>query len=194
MLVPEGNLTSWGSNWTMMLHQVSCNDTLLGCGEMCDIGSGGFDHLCMVEKEIFASSMTLLCTPCDYATCNVNVSLLLNGFESIQGVFLSRIPARDCNITSFAEQVSHSTNGETLKYRSSKESTVGSLTRGNLRIKSSRRTSVPKFQILEERKIKKTPRSNRNVNILKIQFLLTCNFSENHETLEIYIFECNSVI
>lgn len=118
MLVLEGNLTSWGSNWTTMLHQVSCNDTLLGCAEMCDVGSSGFDHLCMVEKGTFASSMTLFCTPCDYATCNVNVSLILNGLESIEGIFLSRIPTRDCNATSFAEQVSCSTNGETLKYRS----------------------------------------------------------------------------
>ncbi|XP_011149565.1 D(2) dopamine receptor A isoform X2 [Harpegnathos saltator] len=105
MLVPEGNLTSWSSNWTTMLHQVSCNDTLLDCAEKCDVGSGGFDHLCMVEKGTFASSMTLFCTPCDYATCNVNVSLLLNGLESIEGIFLSRIPTRDCNATSFAEQI-----------------------------------------------------------------------------------------
>ncbi|XP_032669519.1 D(2) dopamine receptor A isoform X2 [Odontomachus brunneus] len=105
MLVLEGNLTSWGGNWTTMLHQVSCNDTLLGCAEMCDIGSSGFDHLCMVEKGTFASSMTLFCTPCDYTTCNVNVSLLLNGLESIEGIFLSRIPTRDCNATSFAEQI-----------------------------------------------------------------------------------------
>ncbi|XP_014475833.1 PREDICTED: D(2) dopamine receptor [Dinoponera quadriceps] len=105
MLVPEGNLTSWGSNWTTMLHQVSCNDTLLGCAEKCDVSPSGFDHLCVVDKGTFAPSMTLFCTPCDYATCNVNVSLLLNGLESIEGIFLSRIPTRDCNATSFAEQI-----------------------------------------------------------------------------------------
>lgn len=108
MLVPEGNLTSWASNWTTLLHQVSCNDTLLGCVEECDIISGGFDHLCTaIERGTFtASSMTLFCTPCDYASCNVNVSLLLNGLESIEGVFLSRIPIRNCNASSIEEEVS----------------------------------------------------------------------------------------
>lgn len=108
MLAPEGNLTSWASNWTMLLHQVSCNDTLLSCAEECDIVSGGFDHLCTaIEKgTLTASSMTLFCTPCDYASCNVNVSLLLNGFEGIEGVFLSRIPSRNCNTTFIEEEVS----------------------------------------------------------------------------------------
>lgn len=108
MLVPEGNLTAWASNWTTLLHQVSCNDTLLGCAEeSCDIVSGGFDHLCTaIERGTFtASSMTLLCTPCDYASCNVNVSLLLNGLESIEGVFLSRIPIINCNATSIEEEI-----------------------------------------------------------------------------------------
>ncbi|XP_039312634.1 5-hydroxytryptamine receptor 2B [Solenopsis invicta] len=107
MLVPEGNLTSWASNWTTLLHQVSCNDTLLGCVEKCNIVSDGFDHLCTaIEKGTFtASSMTLFCTPCDYASCNVNVSLLLNGLESIEGVFLSRIPIRNCNVTSIEEEI-----------------------------------------------------------------------------------------
>lgn len=108
MLVPEGNLTSWAGNWTTLLHQVSCNDTLLGCAGECDIVSDGFDHLCTaIERGTFtASSMTLFCTPCDYASCNVNVSLLLNGLESIEGVFLSRIPIRNCNATSIEEEVS----------------------------------------------------------------------------------------
>lgn len=107
MLAPEGNLTFWASNWTTILHQVFCNDTLLSCVGECDTGSDGFDHLCTtVEKGTFtAPSMTLFCTPCDYATCNVNVSLLLNGLESIEGVFLSRIPTRDCNATSLEEEV-----------------------------------------------------------------------------------------
>ncbi|XP_036142880.1 5-hydroxytryptamine receptor 2B isoform X1 [Monomorium pharaonis] len=107
MLVPEGNLTSWASNWTTLLHQVSCNDTLLGCAEKCDIVSDGFDHLCTaIGKGTFtASSMTLFCTPCDYASCNVNVSLILNGLESIEGVFLSRIPIRNCNVTSIEEEI-----------------------------------------------------------------------------------------
>lgn len=108
MLVPEGNLTSWASNWTTLLHQVSCNDTLFGCAGECDIVSSGFDHLCTtIEKGTFtSSSRTLFCTPCDYASCNVNVSLLLNGLESIEGVFLSRIPIRNCNATSIEEEVS----------------------------------------------------------------------------------------
>ncbi|XP_011867340.1 PREDICTED: alpha-1A adrenergic receptor isoform X1 [Vollenhovia emeryi] len=106
MLVPEGNLTSWASNWTTLLHQVSCNDTLLGCAEECNIVSE-FDHLCTaIERGTFTtSSMTLFCTPCDYASCNVNVSLLLNGLESIEGVFLSRIPIRNCNVTSIEEEI-----------------------------------------------------------------------------------------
>jgi len=108
MLASEGNFTSWANNWTTLLHQVSCNDTLSGCAEECDIVSAGFDHLCTaLERGTFtASSMTLFCTPCDYASCNVNVSLLLNGLESIEGVFLSRIPTRNCNVTSIEEEVS----------------------------------------------------------------------------------------
>ncbi|KYM77543.1 D(2)-like dopamine receptor [Atta colombica] len=106
MLASEGNFTSWANNWTTLLHQVSCNDTLSGCAEECDIVSAGFDHLCTaLERGTFtASSMTLFCTPCDYASCNVNVSLLLNGLESIEGVFLSRIPTRNCNVTSIEEE------------------------------------------------------------------------------------------
>ncbi|XP_018308961.1 5-hydroxytryptamine receptor 2A [Mycetomoellerius zeteki] len=104
MLASEGNFTSWANNWTTLLHQVSCNDTLY---EECDIVSAGFDHLCTtLERGTFtASSMTLFCTPCDYASCNVNVSLLLNGLESIEGVFLSRIPTRNCNATSIEEEI-----------------------------------------------------------------------------------------
>jgi len=122
MLVPEDNLTSWVSNWTL-LHQVSCNDTLFGCAEECDIVSG-FDHLCTaIERGTFtASSMTLFCTPCDYASCNVNMSLLLNGLESIEGVFLSRIPIRNCNVTSIEEEVSFLRERlKTLKYRNLQE-------------------------------------------------------------------------
>lgn len=108
MLVPEGNLTSWVGNWTTILHQVSCNDTLGGCAGECDAASSGFDHLCTtIGRGTLASSssMTLSCTPCDYAGCNVNVSLLLDSLESIEGVFLSRIPMRNCNATSFDEEV-----------------------------------------------------------------------------------------
>ncbi|KYN04720.1 PREDICTED: 5-hydroxytryptamine receptor 2B [Cyphomyrmex costatus] len=107
MLASESNFTTWANNWTTLLHQVSCNDTLLGCVEECDIVSAGFDHLCTAfERGTFtASSMTLFCTPCDYASCNVNVSLLLNGLESIEGVFLSRISPRNCNATSIEEEI-----------------------------------------------------------------------------------------
>jgi len=105
MLAPEGNLTFWTGNWTTMLHQVFCNDTLPDCAEECATAAGRFDHLCTaVERAAFAApSMSLFCTPCDYATCNV--SLLLNGLESIEGAFLSRIPTGDCNATSLEEEV-----------------------------------------------------------------------------------------
>lgn len=70
------------------------------------VGSSEFDHMCTVEKETFASSMTLFCKPCDYSNCDVNVSLVLNGLENIEGVFLSRLPKfRDCNETNFDDQV-----------------------------------------------------------------------------------------
>lgn len=106
MLIPQSNLTSWPSNWTM-LHQTSCNNTLLDCVEECSINSDGFDYLCTtVERGTLAPSITLFCTPCDYASCDVNVSLILNSLESIKGIFLSRIPMRDCNVTFFEEEVS----------------------------------------------------------------------------------------
>ncbi|XP_077280812.1 5-hydroxytryptamine receptor 2A [Temnothorax americanus] len=105
MLVPEGNLTSWASNLTTLLHRVSCNDTLLGYVKECDIVSNGFDYLCTAIEKGTTSSLTLFCTPCDYASCNVNVSLLLNDLESIEGVFLSRIPMKDCNATSIEEEI-----------------------------------------------------------------------------------------
>ncbi|XP_070172293.1 5-hydroxytryptamine receptor 2A [Polyergus mexicanus] len=108
MLVPEGNFTSWVGNWTTILHQVSCNDTLGGCAGECDTASGEFDYLCTtIGRGTLAtsSSMTLFCTPCDYASCNINVSLLLDSLESIEGVFLSRIPMRNCNATFFDEEI-----------------------------------------------------------------------------------------
>ncbi|XP_017755043.1 PREDICTED: 5-hydroxytryptamine receptor 2B-like [Eufriesea mexicana] len=103
----EGNLTSsWTSNLTAMLHQLPCNDSFLGCIEECGASSSGFDHMCTVEKGTFTSSMTLLCRPCDYSNCDVNVSLVLSGLESIEGVFLSRLPRfRDCNETNFDDQI-----------------------------------------------------------------------------------------
>ncbi|XP_072763404.1 5-hydroxytryptamine receptor 2A isoform X1 [Anoplolepis gracilipes] len=108
MLVPEGNFTSWVGNWTTILHQVSCNDTLGGCAGECDATSSGFDHLCStIGRGTLAtsSSTTLFCAPCDYASCNVNVSLLLDSLESIEGIFLSRIPMRNCNATLFDEEI-----------------------------------------------------------------------------------------
>lgn len=145
MLVPEGNLTTWASNWTTMLHQVSCNDTLLGCAEECDVGSNGFDYLCTVERTTFASTMTLFCTPCDYASCNVNVSLLLNGLDSIEGVFLSRIPTGGCNATSFEEEVSHSRIGP-LKSRNPKESGVQDSLGLKFNLQESENRRVPKVR------------------------------------------------
>lgn len=103
----EGNLTSsWTSNLTAMLHQLPCNDSFLGCIDECGTISSGFDHMCMVEQESFASSMALLCRPCDHSNCDVNVSLILSGLENIEGVFLSRIPRlRVCNESTFEDQV-----------------------------------------------------------------------------------------
>lgn len=103
----EGELiTSWASNLTAMLHHLPCNDSLLGCVDECGLGSSGFDHVCTVEKGSYMSSMTLLCRPCDYSNCDVNVSLVLGGLESVEGVFLSRLPRfKECNETDFRDQV-----------------------------------------------------------------------------------------
>ncbi|CAK9819135.1 5-hydroxytryptamine receptor 2B [Anthophora quadrimaculata] len=110
----EGNLTSsWTSNLTAMLHQLPCNDSILGCIDECGLGSSGFDHMCTVEKGTFTSSMTLLCRPCDYSTCDVNVSLVLSGLESIEGMFLSRIPRfKGCNDSTFDDQILECTPAE----------------------------------------------------------------------------------
>ncbi|XP_020289338.1 5-hydroxytryptamine receptor 2A [Pseudomyrmex gracilis] len=107
MLVPEGNLTSWAGNWTMRLHQVSCNNSLLDCLAECEVNFTEFDHLCTTfdRGTVVSPLTTLFCTPCDYETCNVNVSLILNSLESIEGVFLSRIPTRDCNATFFEDEI-----------------------------------------------------------------------------------------
>lgn len=110
MLAPEGNLTFWASNWTATLHRLFCNDTLLECAGECGTGPAGFDHLCTSFTP--ALSTTLFCTPCnDHATCNV--SLLLDGLESIEGVFLSRIPTRECNGTFLEEEVRFPPNQDT---------------------------------------------------------------------------------
>lgn len=103
----EGDLiTSWTGNLTAMLHHLPCNDSFLGCVEECGFASSGFDHVCTVEKGTLASSMTLLCRPCDYSNCDVNVSLVLSGLESIEGVFLSRLSRfNECNETDFGDQV-----------------------------------------------------------------------------------------
>lgn len=105
----EGDLiASWTGNLTAMLHHLPCNDTFLhGCAEECGLASSGFDHMCTAEKGSFASSMTLLCAPCDYSNCDVNVSLVLSGLESVEGVFLSRLPRFECNETDFPDQVSN---------------------------------------------------------------------------------------
>ncbi|XP_061935420.1 5-hydroxytryptamine receptor 2C isoform X3 [Apis cerana] len=102
----EGDLiTSWTGNLTAMLHHLPCNDSFLGCVEECGFASSGFDHVCTAEKGTFASSMTLLCRPCDYS-CDVNVSLVLSGLESVEGVFLSRFSRfKECNETDFPDQI-----------------------------------------------------------------------------------------
>ncbi|XP_053996655.1 D(2)-like dopamine receptor isoform X2 [Hylaeus anthracinus] len=108
----DGNLTAWTNNLTAMLHQVPCNDSFLGCVDECGAGLLGFDHLCTTDKGTFTSSMTLLCRPCDYS-CDVNVSLVLSGLESVEGVFLSRIPRfRECNETAFENEILECTPAE----------------------------------------------------------------------------------
>ncbi|XP_053974405.1 alpha-1D adrenergic receptor isoform X1 [Hylaeus volcanicus] len=108
----DGNLTAWTNNLTAMLHQVPCNDSFLGCVDECGAGLLGFDHLCATDKGTFTSSMTLLCRPCDYS-CDVNVSLVLSGLESVEGVFLSRIPRfRECNETAFENEILECTPAE----------------------------------------------------------------------------------
>ncbi|KAK9310750.1 hypothetical protein QLX08_000060 [Tetragonisca angustula] len=130
----EVNLTSsWTSNLTAMLHQLPCNDSFLGCIEECGVG---FDHMCTVEKGTFTSSMTLLCKPCDYSNCDVNVSLVLSGLESIEGVFLSRLPRfRECNVTNFDDQILECTpaanaTAEDLTISCSHRTRFSSATRG----------------------------------------------------------------
>lgn len=121
----EGNIAAWTSELTAMLHQVSCNSSssststgLISCVEDCGLLPIGYDHLCIVERvngtnhsatdTTNTTNMpytTLSCRPCDYSGCGINVSLVLNGLESIEGAFLSRISRlRDCN-TSFLADV-----------------------------------------------------------------------------------------
>ncbi|XP_015436279.1 PREDICTED: 5-hydroxytryptamine receptor 2C-like [Dufourea novaeangliae] len=108
----DGNLTTWTGNLTAMLHQVSCNGSYPGCMDDCGPSLLGFDHLCTADRGTFASSMTLLCRPCDYS-CDMNVSLVISGLESIEGVFLSRIPRfRECNETVFENGILECTTSE----------------------------------------------------------------------------------
>ena len=103
---------------------VGTTGSFLNCADQCGLIFTGYDHLCTVERVSGMSavasgtavsssvtgipSTTLLCRPCDYLAdgCDVNVSLVLNGLERIEGAFLSRIPRfRDCN-SSFLGDVS----------------------------------------------------------------------------------------
>ncbi|XP_043476522.1 5-hydroxytryptamine receptor 2C-like [Leptopilina heterotoma] len=104
MLTAEGNL-SWTSDLSAILHQVSCNSTFLGCMEECGTTVTGYDHFCTAEpSSTMTSSSTLFCRPCDFTGCDLNVSLVLRGLESIEGAFLSKIPRfRDCNSTIFGQ-------------------------------------------------------------------------------------------
>lgn len=130
MLTAASSFASWTNDLTAMLHQVSCNGSagtgspgsagsFLSCADQCGLIFTGYDHLCTVERVNGSSavgagaadsssitSTTLLCRPCDYfaAGCDVNVSLVLNGLESIEGAFLSRIPRfTDCNSSLIGE-------------------------------------------------------------------------------------------
>ncbi|XP_044001076.1 5-hydroxytryptamine receptor 2A isoform X2 [Aphidius gifuensis] len=113
MLTFEDSITTWTSEVTAMLHQVSyCNSTnLLGCVEQCGLIPIGYDHLCTVEQHVndiihnttdvnntIIPYTTLFCRPCDYTNCEYNISLVINGFKKIEGTFLSKISKfRDCN-------------------------------------------------------------------------------------------------
>ncbi|XP_076545056.1 5-hydroxytryptamine receptor 2A isoform X2 [Osmia lignaria lignaria] len=109
----DGNLTNvWTGNLTAMLHQLPCNDSLISCVDQCAIDLD-FDHLCTIDKVTLSSSMTLFCRPCDYSDCDVNVSLVVGGLESIEGLFLSRIPRfRECNGTNLEDQILECTPSE----------------------------------------------------------------------------------
>lgn len=103
MLAAEGNL-SWTSDLSAILHQVSCNSTFLGCLEECGTTVTGYDHFCTAEPSSTMSSSTLFCRPCDFSSCDFNVSLILRGLESIEGAFLSKMPRiRDCNSSYFGQ-------------------------------------------------------------------------------------------
>ena len=99
MLTTKSNLTCT-SDLSAILHQVSCNSTFLGCTEECGATLNGYDHLCTVEPSSTMTSTTLFCRPCDFSSCDFNVSLVLSGLESIEGAFLSKISRfRECNST-----------------------------------------------------------------------------------------------
>ncbi|XP_048509142.1 5-hydroxytryptamine receptor 2A [Athalia rosae] len=55
-----------------------------------------YDHMCTVEYDT-----AMLCRPCDYLECDVNVSLILTGIENLQGTqFVTQFPrGKDCNAT-----------------------------------------------------------------------------------------------
>ncbi|XP_076395841.1 5-hydroxytryptamine receptor 2A isoform X2 [Megachile rotundata] len=131
----DGNLTSfWTGNLTAVLHQLPCNDSLVGCVDQCAMDLG-FDHLCTVDKP---TSMTLFCTPCDYSRCDVNVSLVVGGLDSFEGVFLSRIPRFRCNgtlDTNLEDQIlectpSENSTTEDLTISCSHRAKLNSATRG----------------------------------------------------------------
>ncbi|XP_046746335.1 alpha-1D adrenergic receptor [Diprion similis] len=124
MLMSGGNLsTSLTSNLTTVLrHVTNCNDTPFnGCLSGCSLGQGAtdfgtslwapYDHFCTVEYD-----SALLCRPCDYLDCDVNVSLVLSGLENVEGTFLTQFPMlRDCNSTVLQELLECSaTNDPTL--------------------------------------------------------------------------------
>lgn len=134
MLTTGGSgLVGWTNEFSAMMHQVSCNDTAIGsyganstadffsCADQCGLGFMGYDHFCTIVKSPnsttdvaaigrlshFGIGTTLLCRPCDYFAnggCDLNLSLVLNGLESIEGAFLSRISrSNDCSPSLLAE-------------------------------------------------------------------------------------------
>ncbi|XP_034935158.1 5-hydroxytryptamine receptor 2C [Chelonus insularis] len=125
----EGNVAAWTSELTAMLHQIPCNISSVGlfsCTDQCGFIPIDYDHLCMVQHindtiptdtDSYFVGMpytSLFCRPCDYSECQINVSLVLNGLENIEGAFLSRIPRiNDCNSTFLADIFECSLMGNT---------------------------------------------------------------------------------
>ncbi|XP_043288565.1 D(2) dopamine receptor isoform X2 [Venturia canescens] len=105
-------------------HGANRSADFFNCADQCGLAFTGYDHFCTIVRSpnltadvaaigrlshfgIGAGGTTLLCRPCDYfpnGGCDLNVSLVLNGLESIEGAFLSRMSRlKDCNSSLLGE-------------------------------------------------------------------------------------------